>query len=104
MDKFDKFKIVIIGRNKAVIESALIKKGFDVVNRDPQFVVSYGGDGTLMQAEYDYPGIPKIILKDSMVCKKCSLLPNDMILGLIRKNKYTTEEMMKLEVSSRCYY
>lgn len=102
----NKFKIAIIGRNKAVIEPVLIKKGFDVVNKDPQFVVSYGGDGTLMHAEYDYPGIPKIILKDSTVCKKCSLLPNDMVLDLVRKNKYVLEEMMKLEVSNgdrTCY-
>lgn len=96
----DKLKVAVIGRNKAVIQPVLVKNGFDVVNKDPQFVVSYGGDGTLMRAEYNYPEIPKIILKDSTICKKCSLLPNDKVLDLVRKNKYTLEEMMKLEVSN----
>lgn len=96
----NKFKVAVIGRNKATIQPVLVKKGFDVVTKDPQFVISYGGDGTLMQAEFNYPGIPKIILKDSTICKKCSLLPNDKVLELVRKNKYALEEMMKLEVSS----
>lgn len=96
----EKVKVAIVSKNQAGIQPVLVEKGFEVVTKDPQFVVSYGGDGTLMHAEYSYPGIPKIVLKDSTTCKKCSQLPNDKVLDLIREKKYSLDEMMKLEVSS----
>ncbi len=93
-------KVLIFGKNKSEIEALVKQGGFEVVEENPDFVVSYGGDGTLMKAEHAYPGIPKILLKDSMICKKCSALPNEDILKAISENRYTTEELMMLEVAT----
>lgn len=89
--------VIIVGKNKKGIERIIRKAGFRIVTKSPDFVVSFGGDGTLMLAEHLYPEIPKIILKNSLICKKCSPLPNKTILELIIKGDYDIEELPKIE-------
>ncbi|MBU6141712.1 NAD(+)/NADH kinase [Patescibacteria group bacterium] len=94
-------KVIVFGKNKGKIEPAVRAAGFTIVEEDPQFVVTYGGDGTLMRAEHAHPGIPKIVLKDSLICKKCSRITNEEVLALVRRDRYTIEELMKLEVTAQ---
>ncbi len=91
-------KILIFGNNKASIEPLAKEAGIEVVDKNPEFVISFGGDGTLMKAEHAWPGVPKIVLKDSMICKKCSVFPNEEVLKRVREGKYSIEELIKLEV------
>ncbi len=93
-------KAIIFGKNKANIEKLVHKAGFKIVVKNPEFIISYGGDGTLMHAENLYPNIPKILLKDSGICKKCSAFPNDEILNKITNKKFKIEELMKLKVTA----
>jgi len=93
-------KVIIFGNNRSAIEPLVKEAGFEIVEKNPEFVVSFGGDGTLMKAEHTWPGVPKIVLKDSMICKKCSVLPNEEVLKRVRDGKYSVEEMMKLEVGA----
>ncbi len=90
-------KVIVVGQNAKVIIPLVKKSGFTIVKTKPDFIVSYGGDGTLMHAEHLYPGIPKIILKGSLVCKKASPFPNDEVLKRIRAKKYTIGKAWKLE-------
>lgn len=90
-------KVIVVGQNAGVITPLIKKAGFTVVEKKPDFVISYGGDGTLMVAEYLYPSIPKIILKGSLICKKASPLPNDEVLKRVRAKKFTIEDVWKLE-------
>ncbi len=64
----------------------------------PDVVVTFGGDGTILGAERDYPGIPKLPLRDSKNCHICSTLPNEEIVRLLVKNKLPIREYAKLEV------
>lgn len=91
-------KIVLFGNNRSAIEPLAKEAGFEVVDKNPEFVVSFGGDGTLMKAEHAWPGIPKIVLKDSMICKKCSVFSNEEVLRRVHDGKYSVEELIKLEV------
>ncbi len=63
----------------------------------PDVVVTYGGDGTLLGSERDYPGIPKLPLRNSQICHLCSALPNERMLELLAQNKLHTRYLMKLE-------
>ncbi len=72
--------------------------GFEVVSENPDMVVSYGGDGTLMRSEHMYPGIPKLPLRASAVCKLCSPVSNDEVLEKVKQNRYSIEEFWKLNV------
>jgi NAD+ kinase len=96
-------KVGIVGRNMAELLLLLERFGsaFLLVEHDPEFVISYGGDGTLLEAEYLYPGIPKINLKDSAIGKLASSgLPNEIILEKIRDGAYEIEAVMKLEAEA----
>ena len=43
--------------------------------------------------------IPLLILRASLVCKKCPPYGNDEILELFKKGKYEIEELMKIEAA-----
>lgn len=91
-------RVVIYEYKRKEIEPFIKKAGFKIVTDNPDFVISYGGDGTIMQAEYAYPGVPKIILKGSRICKKCSTLSNEEVLEKIKLQEFKIEEIKKLEV------
>lgn len=94
-------RVFIFGDKSKEIQKLVEASGFLVVRKNPEFIISYGGDGTLMKAEYKFPSIPKIILRgNSMVCKKCPPFTNKKILEKIEKNKYKIEELVKLQVKS----
>src|SRR3989344_7279603 len=80
-------KVILFGRNLNLIKPLIIKAGFEIVKSKPDFVISYGGDGTLMQSEHEFPGIPKIILKGSLICKKASCFTNEEILSRLQSHR-----------------
>lgn len=92
-------KVIIFGDNINEAKELAVKHGFEVVETNPDFVVTYGGDGTLLRAEDRYPNIPKIVLKNSLICKKCSKLSNDEVLSKVKNGEYKIEEMFKIETS-----
>jgi len=77
------------------------ESGFQIVEKDPEFIICYGGDGTLMRAETAYPRIPKILLRDSAICKKCSTLSNEEVLKKIIQGEYAREKLWKLEATAK---
>lgn len=89
--------VILFGRNLEVIEPVIKKVGFRIVKKNPDFIVSYGGDGTLMLAEHQFPGIPKIILRGSLICKKASCHANEIVLSKIKRKDYKITDYFKLE-------
>ncbi|MBI4020263.1 MAG: hypothetical protein HY367_02940, partial [Candidatus Aenigmarchaeota archaeon] len=49
----------------------IVKKRGVTISKDPDFVITYGGDGTILVAERKYPGVPKIPISRSRICSKC---------------------------------
>ncbi len=58
-------------------------KGFLYDRTDPSFIISVGGDGTFLAAEREFPGIPKLAVRDSLICFKCHNEPLDQMLDFI---------------------
>lgn len=85
-------------KNRATLEALAKDAGVDVVAENPEALISYGGDGTLMRAEYAFPGVPKLILKGSAICKLCASFSNEEILKKFSAGAYRIDEMEKLEV------
>ncbi len=55
----------------------------DVVEKKPDVVISYGGDGTLLAAELAYPGLPKVPILNSQRGHRCiPHPPAEVIAGL----------------------
>lgn len=93
-------KLLIFGQNKAEIEKVAKDIGFEIVEKEPDIVASYGGDGTFMGTENMFPGIPKFPLKNSRICKLGFDLPNEEILKRIWAGEYRIDEEMKIEASA----
>ena len=83
------------------VKRNLTKKGFKIVARDPDFVVCYGGDGTVLFSERRFPEIPKLVIKKSAVCRKCDYSLHDLknVLPMIKVGKFKIRKEMKLEAT-----
>ncbi len=63
-------------------------------------IISYGGDGTLLGAERDYPGIPKLPIRSSSVCQKCRHLDDlDNILSSVSQHQLKPNQYTKLQTN-----
>jgi len=77
----------------------LAKKYFKIVKSNPDFVLAYGGDGTLLFAEKLYPNIPKIFVKHKSSCRSCKLLNLENVLKKVANGNYKIKELIKLEAN-----
>lgn len=92
-------KLLLHGKNAKNIASLVENLGFKIVNSNPDVVISYGGDGTLLSSECEYPGIPKLPVRDSLVCKKCPDHEEKVLLQHLLENKLELKEYKKLETT-----
>ena len=90
-------KILLFGKNSKNIEELVKKLGFEIVTSDPDVVISYGGDGTLLSSEREYPGIPKLPIRNSEFCNKCAEHEDEQILKKLLQGKLKLKEHRKLE-------
>lgn len=87
-------KILLEGKNAKDLIKLVSSLGFEIVTSNPDAIISYGGDGTLLSLERKYPGVPKLPIRDSLVCKKCpdhqeELLLKELLQGKLSLKKYT---------------
>ncbi len=97
-------RVALVSQHMEEAGALLAEQGgfFDVGEQDPEMVISYGGDGTLMLAEHRYPGVPKLYLKKSRIAKLAhQSKENEVILDHVVKGEYTVVEKMKLEVTGK---
>lgn len=75
--------------------------GFILSKNKPELIFVFGGDGTLMHSEQKYPGIPKVIIKRSKICKKCPPFSFKKIVSMVKNGKFKVEKMAKLEADRK---
>lgn len=90
-------KVLIFGKNTESLESLLKSQGFEIVNSNPDLIISFGGDGTLLSCERKYPGVPKLPIRNSQVCNKCANHEDEVVLKNLLAGKLKLEEYKKLE-------
>lgn len=66
-------------------------------DKNPDLIVCYGGDGTLLLAERMDPGIPKVGIRNSQICNICRHETRDTVLQLLKEGKYHIGEHNKIE-------
>lgn len=93
-------KVSLFGKNSDSIRHFFPQFGLEIVDDKPDVIISYGGDGTLLSAERKFPGIPKLPIRDSKVCRKCSLHTTEVLLEALGKSKIGFQEFPKLEAKS----
>jgi NAD+ kinase len=97
-------KVLVVSRqDTSKIEGVLAAEGFKVVEGNPDFIVCFGGDGTVLFSERMYPEVPKLVIKTSPVCRKCDYTPDYLknILSKIKEGDYCLHKKMKLETEAK---
>lgn len=67
-----------------------------LVDEEPDVVVSYGGDGTLLAAEWSFPGLPKVPILNSKRGHRCIPHPADEVIGALAADALTSNTYTKL--------
>ena len=93
--------LLLYGKNASSLSGLLSRFGLNEVKKDPDVIISYGGDGTYLLSEVQFPGIPKVMIRDSKICKKCVNLPTEEILERLSRGKFIENSLIKLEASYR---
>lgn len=92
-------KVLLYGKNGVYpleIEAEVKASGLEIVKDNPEAVITFGGDGTFIGAERDFPGVPKFPLRNSKVCHICSTLPNNVLVQKIAAGKVQPKTFIKL--------
>ncbi len=92
-------KFYIIGINNEEIKDEFIGLGFVLDKDNPDFVISFGGDGTLLKSEFEYPGIPKLFLKNTNVGKLAQNKKNQEIIDGFVNGHFFIKEYKKLKIT-----
>jgi NAD+ kinase len=92
-------KVLLFGREGEKLKE-FFGEGFTIVEEEPEVVVAYGGDGALLKAEFEYPEVPKILLKNSRVANKAHSLEHDKVAQKLAAGEYRTEELFKLSAKA----
>lgn len=92
-------KAAISSAEKEKIRKILVKHGLQVVTRNPDFVLCYGGDGSILYGERSYPSVPKLVIKTTEKCRYYDYPSKsiDSILEKVKKGNYIIIEEMKLD-------
>ena len=93
-------KVLIISRTEASqVEKLLMINDFKIAKRNPDFIICYGGDGTILFSERKFPQVPKLVVKRTNICRKYDYTLYDIknILPKIRDGKFTIHKEIKLE-------
>lgn len=92
-------KALLYGNNLKDITPLTKSLGIKIVNSSPEVIISYGGDGTLLSSERKYPGIPKLPIRDSQVCRKCLNHQERKVLDRLLHGKLPLKEHKKLHTN-----
>jgi len=94
---------VVFRLDPLTVKQVLTEEGFEVVDKNPDFVVCYGGDGTVLYGEREYPQVPKLILKTSRICRPYDYKPEKLrkYLNQIKSGAYQIYSEMKLEATAK---
>jgi len=92
-------KVAVSGRDAREVQRLMrmiAAVGF-ALSKKPDVVISFGGDGSLLFAEREFPGVPKLPLRDRSICEKCNEGELQDLLGKLAKKRYEVEHHHKLE-------
>jgi len=95
-------KALVVSRRESIdLQKLLIDNDLKIVSRDPDFVVAYGGDGTVLFSERTFPQVPKLIVKTSKRYRPYDYTLAEIVhvLAKIRHGEFQVKEEMKLETT-----
>ena len=94
-------RIALTGRDSAALLPLVREMGFQLDEVHPEAVVTYGGDGTFLMAEFQWPGIPKLAIRHDATSTKCPDHQNTLVLQRLAKGEVPRTRLIKLAGSAK---
>lgn len=92
-------KVAVVGKNKKLIVGSLKRHGFTIVSKNPELVISFGGDGTSLYGERVYHGVPRVLIRHSKTCNKCPSHNYEQIFHAILTKNFEIIDELKIEAA-----
>lgn len=89
-------KVLLYGRTAKNVEGLVKSLGFQLVASNPEVVISYGGDGSLLSTERRFPHISKFPIRSSQLYTKCPKHTDEVMLKKLLEGKLQLKEYKKL--------
>jgi NAD+ kinase len=89
-------RVALVGQEVEMVVELLRHHGLILDGQDPEVVISLGGDGTLLMAERQYPGIPKLPMRFSETSRKIKDHKADILLDALVGGELVESEQLKL--------
>jgi NAD+ kinase len=70
---------------------------FKLVDAEPDLVICYGGDGTLLSAELQWPTVPKVPIRNSRRGHRCIAHPPEEVIERLANDSLTRNAFIKIE-------
>lgn len=90
-------RVGLVGKDLSYPRTLLRRFGLEE-EKNPEVVISWGGDGTLLEAERRFPGIPKLPIRDPAKYKKCVRHGVEKVLKEFTSGNLQQSTFAKLEV------
>jgi NAD+ kinase len=91
-------RVAVFGGDLDAAAEAVERAGLTLVERDPQVVLCHGGDGTLLRAEREWPGAPKLPVRVGSRARLCPAHGLDGALSALAGGRLDRVSMEKLEL------
>lgn len=86
----------MFGKNSQDLSGHLAKLNLVPVSQNPEVVITYGGDGTLLEAERKFPQVPKLPIRHSQNCHYCASHTQQMLLEKLKNQQLNSQKFFKL--------
>lgn len=93
-----RLRATVVGREGESLRSLLADLGFEVVEPGdaPDFVICYGGDGSLLGADRDFPTVPKLPIRRNGGYLKCPLHEDEAVLRRVLEGRQSIARLPRL--------
>ncbi len=91
-------RALLLGKKAEKVRAYFSQFKIKEVKSNPQVIITYGGDGTLVGAECKYPGIPKVPIRSKDHCLPCPEHTIESILGRLVRGKLPRQLFPKVEM------
>ncbi|MEE9394225.1 MAG: hypothetical protein V3W41_17130 [Planctomycetota bacterium] len=91
-------KFGLVGKNAAILKPLLEARGIELADSfdAADLLISYGGDGTLIGAEREFPEVPKLGMRDASAVTKCPEHEDALVLDRFLSGELAKTELMKI--------
>lgn len=96
-------RVLVVGRDRRLLLPHVEEAGFELVDTpaEADFVITYGGDGSLLGADRDFPNLPKLAIRNNEEYIKCEDHHDLEVLRKVRRGVHSVRLLPRLRADAK---